>query len=315
MWRGLAKWGLLTAFGRIPGGSRAYRTITRGWMGTQATHVEKLRRVWPGYVDVWRTLAGLDLRGADVWVHEGGWTPFPSLVNQLVTGRPGVVTNHEARLMDRYLAAAVDGVLACPIPGLDDAAERRAAIARLRDATDAWRAIVDLGGRLIEGVDLRALPLADSSVDLCHSGGALEHRDPATLQAFLLECRRILRPGAVMSHVIDHRDHLRHADPRWDFLSHLRWEPETYRLLLGQPLTYHNRLLPSEVAALFEAAGFEPVALRRMLLPSHEYVASEAEALAGTAGIERRRLATPFRAATDADLRTAAAHYLFRNPS
>jgi len=65
---------------------------------------------------------------------------------------------------------------------------------------------------------------------------------------------------------------------------------------------------------MFEDAGFEPIVVRRMLLPSGTYVDTEAEALAGRPGIARRNLATRFRHASDADLRTAAAHYLYRNP-
>jgi SAM-dependent methyltransferase len=131
----------------------------------------------------------------------------------------------------------------------------------------------------------------------------------------LRECLRILRPGGVMSHVLDHRDHLHHADPQWGFLAHLRLSPAAYALLCGHPLLYHNRLLPSQICALFERAGFQRIAVRRMLLPSRAYVDTEREALAGEPGIDRARLAAPFRAASDADLRTAAAHYLFRKPT
>lgn len=58
-----------------------------------------------------------------------------------------------------------------------------------------------------------------------------------------------------------------------------------------------------------------------MVLPSRDYVecddgdlgdmvADEAEP-----GIERHRLARRFRGTTDADLRTAAAHYLYHKPA
>jgi hypothetical protein len=104
------------------------------------------------------------------------------------------------------------------------------------------------------------------------------------------------------------------VDPNWSFLAHLRLSPRTYAALCGHPLMYHNRLLPSQVCGLFERAGFERIAVRRMVLPSRAYVDDEEEALSGTPGIDRSRLAAPFRSATDADLRTAAAHYLYRKP-
>jgi len=314
MWRGLAKGALLTAFGRVPGGAGVYRTLTREWMGTQATHVNKLSRVWPGYVDVWRSYAGLDLDSADVWVHEGGWTAFPLFANYLVTGRAGVVTNHRARVLDRYLARAVNGAIACELSDDADVARRRRDLEGLRWSPTADAAIEAIGGRLLEGVEIRRIPLDDESVDLSHSGGVLEHEEPGAVQAFLRESLRILRPGGVMSHVIDHRDHLCHADPDWDFLAHLRLGPRTYALLCGHPLLYHNRLLPCQMAAMFERSGFERIAVRRMVLPSGTYVDAEAQVLEGDPGIERARLAGPFRDASEADLRTAAAHYLFRKP-
>lgn len=313
MWRGLAKAAALAPFGWCPGGPRAYRTVTREWMGTQATHVDKLARVWPGYVDAWRSRAGLELEGADVWVHEGGWTPFPFFVNFLMTGRPGVVTNRHAHVLDRYLARSVNGAIACGLSASPELADRRAELEALRWAETSRSAIGALGGRLLEGVAPGRIPLPDASMDLCHSGGTLEHEHPAAIGAFLRECRRVLRPGGVMSHVLDHRDHLHHADPRWGYLAHLRLSPRAYAILLGHPLLYHNRLAPARVARAFELAGFEPIAIRRMV-SSGAYVDTEEEALESLPGIERGRLARAFRDLSDADLRTAAAHYLFRAP-
>src|SRR5438046_1472278 len=116
MWRAVAKGAMLRTFGCTPGGARLYRRLTREWMGTQGTHVDKLRRVRPGYVDVWRSRCGLQLEGLNIWVHEGGWTPFAPLMNSALTGKAGVLTNVEAHLLDRYLARAVNGVLTADLP-------------------------------------------------------------------------------------------------------------------------------------------------------------------------------------------------------
>lgn len=309
MWRAIAKAALLTVAGRVPGGPRTYRTLTRAWLGTQASHVDKLARVWPGYVDTWGGL--LDLNGADVWVHEGGWTPFPSFANHLVTGTAGVVTNHDARLANRYLERTLEAAIASPLAAVP---ERLAGLQALRGSRDALAVVWALGGQVLHVEDEGRIPLRDDSVDLCHSGGALEHRRPSEILSFFAECRRVLRPGALMSHVVDHRDHLHHADPTLPFLHHLRFGERTYRAAFGHALEYHNRLLPTDVNVLFQRAGFEPIAVRRLLLPSHRWVDMENEALEGYPGIERHDLAPAFRDVSEADLRTAAAHYLFREP-
>ncbi|HZT40740.1 MAG TPA: methyltransferase domain-containing protein [Chthonomonadaceae bacterium] len=174
-------------------------------------------------------------------------------------------------------------------------------------------AVAAVEGKVYAGVNAGALPLASESIGLCHSGGALEHYRPEALSAFLAECYRILRPGGVLSHVFDHRDHLRHADRQWPFLAHLALPGPLYALLCGHPLLYHNRLLPGEIMALFESAGFEQIAVRRLILPDSRYVEGD-EALQGQPGLRRSYLARRFRHAAEADLRTAAAHYLYRKP-
>jgi len=314
MIRALAKGALLGTFGISRPTTRLYRTITREWMGSQATHVDKLRRVWPEYTKVWADV-GLDLEGADVWVHEGGWTPFPFLANYLATGKAGTVTNHEGRMLDRYLARAVNGAISCELPDSAQLDDRRKSAEALRWAPSVADAVDQLGGMLHEDVALGAVPLSDASIDLCHTGGTLEHYSLDKLNAFLGEVMRVLRPGGVMSHVFDHRDHLHHADAQWPFLYHYGMSELVYRVLCGGSLLYHNRLLPGEIEELFSAHGFERIAVRRMALPSRRYAEDGEGPDDGEFGIERKKLAGRFESASDADLRTAAAHYLFRKPA
>lgn len=312
MLRAMAKGAVLFGFGRMPGGARLYRELTRNWRGTQATHVDKLRRVWPGYLNVWRTQCGLEMEGLDVWMHEGGWTPFGPLISYLLTGKGGVLTNSSGRVLDRYVARAVDGALTCDVPPELVPEARRQKVDGLRWCDQA-AAIAAIGAKTYEDVLPGALPLETASVDLCHSGGALEHYRPEVLGAFLKESFRVLRPGGVASHVFDHRDHLFHADPRLPFTAHLALPEPAYALLCGHPLLYHSRLATSQVASYFEEAGFERIAVRRMSLPSQRYVSDE-EIVSGTPGLRRARLARRFRSISEPDLHTAAAHYVYRKP-
>ena len=87
----------------------------------------------------------------------------------------------------------------------------------------------------------------------------------------------------------------------------------SYHRTVGRPLLYHNRLSPTEVSALFEQAGFELVAVRRLILPDRRYVEGD-QVLMGRAGISRRWIRGGSRSISEQDLRTAAAHYLFRKP-
>lgn len=122
-----------------------------------------------------------------------------------------------------------------------------------------------------------------------------------------------VRPGGVASHVFDHPYHLRHADPRWPFLAHLALPEAIYGPLCGHALGYHDRLSPAQVVALFEEAGFQRLLVRRLTLPDRRWV-DDGVPLTGEAGLPRRLLARRFRDLSDADLRTAAGHYLFQRP-
>lgn len=311
MLRALAKAAALGAFGRTPGGPALYRRLTRDLLGTQATHVDKLKRVWPDYVTAWRECCGLDLEGRDLWIHEPGWTPFPSFAVFLLTGRGGAFTNTEARIQDRYLTGALNGALESRWP--DDAVPRarRARLEGLRWSRTARDALVSLGCCLVEGAAPGSIPLGDSSMDLVHSGGALEHLEADGLDRFIAECQRVLRPGGVASHVFDHRDHLYHADKRWPFLAHQALPDPLYRALFGHPLLFHNRLLPDEICRRFKASGFERIAVRRLVQPEGRYVA-DGEVMSFRSGLPAVLNGARRRPLSDLDLRTAAAHYLFR---
>jgi len=313
MLRALAKGSALAAFGRVPRGPALYRDLTRRRLGTAASHVVKLQRVWPEYAMLWPELCGIELEGSRLWVHEAGATPFSALAAYALTGRAAWVTNTTQPLLNRTLARSVNAVLRAGFDPTPARALRLAALEAVRWQRDAVAAVTELGGAVHVGVAASRLPLPGSSARLCCSGGALEHYRPDELDGFLRECFRVLEPGGVASHVFDHRDHLYHADKRLPFMAHLALSDPVYQLLLGHPLAFHNRLSPTEVAQRFDAAGFERIAIRRLVLPRQAFVSDE-EVLSTEPDLNRRLLAPRFRAISDADLRTAAAHYLYRKP-
>ena len=261
---------------------------------------------------VWRERCQLQLEGADIWVHEGGFTPYPSLITYLLTGRGGTVTNIEAHVLDRYLSRAVNGALTT-FPSDMIPSERRDRVEALRWAKNAREALETIGANVLEHVVVTPVPLASESQDLAHSGGALEHLHREELIAFLAECHRVLRPGR---HRFTRVRPSRSSPSRRSaaaIFAHLALPDAIYRPLCGHALGYHSRIAPEEVQQLFEQAGFERIAVRRMVLPSKRYE-DDATVARAQPGLPRARLAPRFRTMSDLDLRTAAAHYLYRKP-
>lgn len=89
------------------------------------------------------------------------------------------------------------------------------------------------------------------SVDLIFSQAVLEHVRRAEFSRLVSEMRRILRPGGVVSHQIDLKDHLAAS------LNNLRFSERTWESdFMARSGFYTNRLRHAEIVARFEAAGF-----------------------------------------------------------
>ena len=136
---------------------------------------------------------------------------------------------------------------------LDQELEKRA-MPRLEipPGADFDGVLATLGARyLTEGLaSMRSLP--DASVDLIWSSVVLEHVIRGEFAAMAAEMRRVLKPGGVMSHSIDLRDHLGGGLNNLRF-GHHRWERPSWRTAGF----YTNRLSQAEILEHFDAAGFE----------------------------------------------------------
>jgi SAM-dependent methyltransferase len=305
MKRALAKAAIQFGFGHLPGGPGLYRKLTREVLGTQAGFLTKMETRWRPYVGRWRD-AGLPER-PDVWFHDTGWTPVMALLGWLEFGTGVTLTDHHAHMQAQHLSQSVDLALRLA----DGPTDRRAALAPLRWAP-LEDALATVDATVHPACDAR-LPMADNSMDLCHSGGALEHYAPHALAEFLAECKRVVRPGGVVSHVVDHRDHLFHTDKNWPFHAHWALPEPLYRLGFGHALGYHNRLPPEAIIKAFEAAGLERVAVIRRFSDGSEGEAADLPPNAPV-GLADRWVRGRWRSVSAADRRTYAAHYLFRVP-
>ncbi|HEX9780150.1 MAG TPA: methyltransferase domain-containing protein [bacterium] len=130
------------------------------------------------------------------------------------------------------------------------------------------------------------LPLEPDSVDVIWSKSVLEHvKDP---RAVFKELARVLRPGGVMCHIIDLRDHY-HLNPGMDWLRFLRYSPRLWELMTSRRSSWANRLRASEWRTLIEECG---LALMR------DHAVREPFG----AGFARERLTAPYAAMPEEEL-------------
>lgn len=115
--------------------------------------------------------------------------------------------------------------------------------------------------RELYGIDYRApqdarhTNLADASVDCVTSTNTLEHIAPADIRMILPECRRVLRPGGVVSFRIDYQDHYSYFDRRISAYNFLRYSDRSWRFY-NPPLHYQNRLRHRDHVEMVRSAGF-----------------------------------------------------------
>ena len=113
--------------------------------------------------------------------------------------------------------------------------------------------------------------------------------------------RRVLVPGGLGSHIVDHRDHYWHYDKSIHCFHHLTFSDKDWAALCKGRKLYRNRLLEPDYVREFERAGFE------VLAAIHELHRRDAE------GIDPKSFWGPFKALTRDDLQAAVTHFVVRN--
>ncbi len=108
----------------------------------------------------------------------------------------------------------------------------------------------------------RSTGLDSESVDLITSTAVLQHVPLEEIRAMMGECRRLLRRGGLVCHLIGYHDHYADFDRKISVYNFLQYSDKAWRLY-SPALQYQNRLRHRDYVELAQAAGFEVVAERR----------------------------------------------------
>lgn len=107
--------------------------------------------------------------------------------------------------------------------------------------------------------DARLCPLPDQSIELFISNTTLEHISEPILGEIFEDFRRMARPSALMSHLIDMSDHYSHFDRSINSFNFLQYDESRWRLF-NNAVHYQNRLRITDYRRIHSAAGFELLA-------------------------------------------------------
>jgi SAM-dependent methyltransferase len=103
--------------------------------------------------------------------------------------------------------------------------------------------------------DAARTPFDEDTFDACISTDTLEHIPENDIVAIFKELRRIVRPGGLISAVIDYSDHYSHTDRRVGPLNYLRYSTAEFKKY-NHTVHYQNRLRHYDYARIFDALGY-----------------------------------------------------------
>jgi SAM-dependent methyltransferase len=109
--------------------------------------------------------------------------------------------------------------------------------------------------RYISPFDAATTPFDDDTFDGCVSTDTLEHIPEGAIIAIFKELRRIIRPGGMISAVIDYSDHYSHTDTHIGPLNYLQYSANEFKKH-NHMVHYQNRLRHYDYARLFTGLGY-----------------------------------------------------------
>ncbi|EKV25911.1 hypothetical protein C882_3396 [Caenispirillum salinarum AK4] len=134
---------------------------------------------------------------------------------------------------------------------LAEQGRQSAAFAAVQEATDFDAVLSALNARYLTGGTASMAEIPDASVDFIWSCVVLEHVPREEFDIMAREMRRVLRPGGVMGHSIDLRDHMGGG------LNNLRFPAEAWETArIRDAGLYTNRLGYRDILEAFRNAGF-----------------------------------------------------------
>lgn len=284
-----------------PGGHHLYRWLTAKVFGMQAGMATKWFRVIPNHVKVMQHHFGADARNVTMWCFNCGATPAPAYAMALATDRPGLLTDQDDRMSDRYLGVSRRLLMekGPELAGLSGAPADRlqSLLAQVPTSGEVQAVMRNIGMTYSADHTTAQREPWRGRIGLMFSTGTMEHYTPEELEDWITMVKQAMRPDGVLSHVMDHRDHRWHADKTIAPLLQYTLSDDEFKQVMGNSLDYHNRWLRSDWVRFFESHGY--VVETRTVIPNTPDLVQ----------IDRTLLAPAYRNADVSDLNSLVTHF------
>jgi SAM-dependent methyltransferase len=304
----LNKWRLkqlwMYPFMRTEAGADLYEWLTAIVLGTQSGMSWKWCYWFREHVVLCRRFGRAQFPGRHIWLFQPGWSLAPVFMSKIATGQGALVTEDRRRVATRYLPSAIDEVAKvaeqlCASARTDSGGADLLQRLRQANSADCALRLSDAQYRVGDLHSLEEVP--SGSIDICMSMGRLEHFRPTDLEFLFTQIRRVLVPGGLGSHIVDHRDHYWHYDKSIHCFHHLTFSDNEWEALSRGRKAYRNRLLEPDYVNRFEDTGFE------VLAAVHDLHRTDAE------GVDPKDLWGPYARLTTDDLQAAVSHFVVRS--
>jgi len=182
-----------------------------------------------------------------------GWDLYSNLVMYCMGINRQIVVDVRRWARPSIVNATIDYLRQDPPPSAVRTPEHRLSAERFDADLEAAYGI-----KYVAPQDARALPLESHSVDAVITTSTLEHIPSDILSAILLECRRVMRPEGLMSHIIDYSDHYSHSDPAIGNYNYLQFSEADWKRY-NPSIHFQNRLRQPDYLDMFNALSLEIV--------------------------------------------------------
>ena len=110
--------------------------------------------------------------------------------------------------------------------------------------------------KYIAPLDARETGIESNSIDFILSNATMEHIPQKDLPEIMKESYRIMKPGGIMSNVIDYRDYWSFFDNSISVYNFLQYSEKEWKKL-NPSIMYQNRMRHSDYIKIINDTGFE----------------------------------------------------------